>query len=224
MSDAGLHDRPVLVLDPGMHTAPISRADVDRAGRFAVTASDDKTVRVWSLADGRLLAPSACRPAPADVGKVYAVAISPDGATIAAGGWTRWSPTDPQEQIYLFDRDSGAMTGRIDGPSGRGRRSRLLAGRRPAGGSARCAVACGSTRATAPEPLDRSWRRTTTTATQAMVSPSPPTVDWRPRVAMVGCGSMMRDGELLRSIATPARPALRPRLQPGGRPAGGRLQ
>ena len=25
----GLYDRPVLVLDPGMHTAPIKRADVD---------------------------------------------------------------------------------------------------------------------------------------------------------------------------------------------------
>jgi WD40 repeat protein len=52
MSDPALHDRPVLVLDPGVHTAIIRRAGVDRDGRFAVTASDDRTVRVWSLADG----------------------------------------------------------------------------------------------------------------------------------------------------------------------------
>ena len=28
----GLYDRPVLALDPGLHTAPIIRADVDRGG------------------------------------------------------------------------------------------------------------------------------------------------------------------------------------------------
>jgi hypothetical protein len=60
----GFYDRPVLVVDPGRHTAPIIRADVDAAGRFAVTASRDKTARVWSLATGAWSAPSACPPAP----------------------------------------------------------------------------------------------------------------------------------------------------------------
>ena len=62
---AALAERPVLVLDPGMHTAPIIRADVDRDGRFVVTGSHDKTVRVWSAEDGGCSAPSACRRAPA---------------------------------------------------------------------------------------------------------------------------------------------------------------
>ena len=31
---SGLYDRPVLVLEPGMHTAAIWRADVDGEGRF----------------------------------------------------------------------------------------------------------------------------------------------------------------------------------------------
>ena len=112
---AGLYDRPTLVLDPGMHTALIRRADVDAAGRYAVTGSDDKTVRVWSVEDGRLLRTIRLPAGPGDVGKVYAVAISPDGELIAAGGWTRWTEQDPQEQIYLFDRATGAMTRRIDG-------------------------------------------------------------------------------------------------------------
>ena len=30
--------------------------------------------------------------------------MSPDGALIAAGGWTRITDADTQEQIYLFDR------------------------------------------------------------------------------------------------------------------------
>src|SRR3954447_24145655 len=97
----GLYDRPVLAIDPGMHAAPISCADVDRDGRYVVTGSDDKSVRVWSMADGRLLRTIRLPAGPGDLGKVYAVAISPDGALIAVGGWTT---ADSQEQIYLFDR------------------------------------------------------------------------------------------------------------------------
>src|SRR6516164_10312369 len=83
-----LYDRPTLAIDPGMHTAKIDSQAVDAAGRFAVSGSDDRTVRVWSLADGKLLRTIWIPAGPEDVGRVYAVAISPDGSTIAAGGWT----------------------------------------------------------------------------------------------------------------------------------------
>src|SRR5215472_2616057 len=76
----GLYDRPVLVVDPGMHTAIIHRADADSAGRWAVSGSDDKAVRVWSLADGALGRTIRLPAGPGNVGEAYAVAISPDGA------------------------------------------------------------------------------------------------------------------------------------------------
>lgn len=111
----GLYDRPVLRLDVGVHVAQISRASVDDAERYLVTGSHDKTIKVWSVADGSLLKTIPMPIGPGDIGKVFAVAISPDGEVIAAGGWM--ADEENPEHIYLFDRASGEMIGRIEGLS-----------------------------------------------------------------------------------------------------------
>ncbi|WP_395455737.1 caspase family protein [Azospirillum melinis] len=111
--DAALYDRPTLVVDPGQHTAMINRASADANGRFVVTGSDDKTVRVWSLDNGALLRSIRVPAEPGNVGKIYAVAISPDGAVIAAGGST--AGQGRSKNLYLFDRASGALIKRIAG-------------------------------------------------------------------------------------------------------------
>jgi WD40 repeat protein len=111
---------PILKIETAMHTAVIRRIGVDAANRFLVTGSDDKTVRVWELPSGRLL--TVLRPpvGPGNEGKIYAVAISPDGKTVACGGWTQWnqgSSTTATEghTIYLFNRATGKLTRRIEG-------------------------------------------------------------------------------------------------------------
>jgi WD40 repeat protein len=114
-AETGLYNRPVLVVDPGMHTDIIKRAALNGDGRLAVTGSDDKTVRIWSFDTGALLRTIRLPAGPGDQGKVYAVAVSPDGALIAAGGWTRATSRNEPEQIFLFERASSALAMRIGG-------------------------------------------------------------------------------------------------------------
>ncbi len=111
---------PILRIDLGEHAAMIRRIATDDAGRYLVTSSDDKTARVWNLADGRLLSTLRIPIGSGAEGKLYAVALSPDGQTVALGGWTKFnngagSPTVDGYAIYLLDRASGRLLRRITG-------------------------------------------------------------------------------------------------------------
>ncbi|MFN4867664.1 MAG: caspase family protein [Cyanobium sp.] len=105
--------KPFPAIEAGMHTAPIRRIAVDRAGRWAVTASDDKTARIWNLATGQLERVLRVPLGEGDEGKLYAVALSPDGALVALGGFT--GPFGEPKAIYLFDRSSGRLLQRFTG-------------------------------------------------------------------------------------------------------------
>ncbi|MDP2267936.1 MAG: hypothetical protein Q8K46_02100, partial [Deltaproteobacteria bacterium] len=104
--------KPILRIETGLHTAPIRRIATDAEGRWLVTASDDKTLRLWDLKKGTIL--KTLRP-PLDegnIGKLYSVAMSPDGAYIATGGWTLGGKGS---SIYVFQRATGHMVHRITG-------------------------------------------------------------------------------------------------------------
>jgi hypothetical protein len=105
-----LYDRPVLAIDPGMHTAEIRAQAVDAAGQL--TSSDDRTMRVWSIADVKVVRTIWIPIGPKPVGSINSVAISPDGSTIAAGGFTE-RLTGSGNPIYIFDRESGNLVRRI---------------------------------------------------------------------------------------------------------------
>ena len=106
--------QPLLRLETGMHTAPIWCIATDAAGRWAVTASNDKTARIWDVASGEPVGVLRVPQDGGDEGKLYAVAMSPDGAQIAVGGWTG-GDWDQQVYIYLFDRTTQRLLRRISG-------------------------------------------------------------------------------------------------------------
>jgi len=117
--DSLVPKQPVLRIELGTNTGRIDHIATDRQGRWVVTASDDKTARLYEVATGRLL--RTFRPPIGDdaEGILRSVAISPDGAITAVAGVT--GPTwDGRLSIYLFDTSSGNLLRRISGISGIG--------------------------------------------------------------------------------------------------------
>ena len=105
---------PILRIETGMHTATIRRIGVDAKNRYLATGSEDKTIRIWELSTGKLL--NILRPpiSEGEEGKIQAIAMSPDGNTVAAGGWTGYE-WEKKIAIYLFDGSTGTMKKRITG-------------------------------------------------------------------------------------------------------------
>lgn len=109
--------QPILRIEGGMHNGSVKRISIDRENRFLVTGGYDKTARVWDLLSGQMT--QILRPPIGEghEGKIYTVAISPDGNTVAVGGWTGFS-WEKKSSIYLFDRESGQMIKRVGNLTG----------------------------------------------------------------------------------------------------------
>ena len=87
----------------------IWKIGVDAACRSLATASDDKTVRLWSLPDGKLKRIVHLPIGVGDAGKVFATSLSPDGRWLAAGGSDATFEKLGRHSLTIVDLSDGAI-------------------------------------------------------------------------------------------------------------------
>ncbi|HTH91930.1 hypothetical protein, partial [Mycobacterium sp.] len=103
---------PLLRVETGRHSAPVRRLSVSESRGLAVTASDDKTARVWDLRTGTQV--MALRPpiGRGEIGRLYGAAIHPTQPLVAVGGTA--APNGKHGTIYMFDLESGRIVRSVD--------------------------------------------------------------------------------------------------------------
>jgi WD40 repeat protein len=107
---AAAAEGPYLELDTKGHMALIRSLVFTRDGSELISASDDKTIRVWEADTGRLVRSIRGEIGEGDPGKVYAVALSRDGRLLAAAG-----ALGEGNPIRLYDFSSGTLIGLLKG-------------------------------------------------------------------------------------------------------------
>ena len=103
---------PILQIDPGGHKALISDVTFTPDGRYLVSASNDKLIRVWDLETGKTVRTLRGQIGAGHEGKIFAMALSPDGRWLAAAGFMGISGNEP---IRLYDFTSGKLVTLLKG-------------------------------------------------------------------------------------------------------------
>jgi hypothetical protein len=111
---------PILHIETGMHTGQIRGIGVDAGCRLMVTGSYDKTARLWALPKNGVGEPELLRILSIpigfdDEGELFAVAISPNGRFVAAGGYDVGWREFKDIAVYIFETATGKLIRRLGG-------------------------------------------------------------------------------------------------------------
>lgn len=99
---------PQLVLDTGGHTAPIRALVFTASGNCLISGGDDKTIRIWNLAEARSERVLRGEIDTGAKGTIHALALSPDGILLAAAG-SMDAPALGGQGIRVYDLRTGEI-------------------------------------------------------------------------------------------------------------------
>jgi WD40 repeat protein len=103
-----LSNDAILSIDTGGHTALMRDIIVTKSGDI-ISASDDKTIRVWSSRDGAQKRKILGQIGAGSEGKIYAIALSSDEQYLAVGGLLTGETNEEKSSIRLYDHQSGKL-------------------------------------------------------------------------------------------------------------------
>jgi WD40 repeat protein len=99
---------PVPAVETGMHVRAIRAWDFHPRTGTLVTASDDKTVRVWRYSTFRLLNTLRLPSGPGAVGRPLSVSLHPQGRLVAIAARIA-APSGSAVGVYVYDLETGAV-------------------------------------------------------------------------------------------------------------------
>jgi len=105
---------PRLVIDPRGHSALVKELIFTPDGEELISLGFDKTIRVWDVKTGALRDTLRTQTGPADAGKHFAGALSPDGRYLAVAGWATEN-TEHVGRIRVIDRTKKKMAAVLRG-------------------------------------------------------------------------------------------------------------
>ena len=109
--------QPTVALETGGHMALVRSMLFTPDGKRLITAGDDKVIRIWDVASGRTMRTLRGQIGEGVAGKIYALAVSPDGKLLAAAGRMNFS-SHGKHSIRIYDLETAQISALLEGHSG----------------------------------------------------------------------------------------------------------